>query len=211
MAWWTILGPIAAIPTVLWVGKKIYDSVTEDSSSSSNSPDDTIFLTGKTGVGKDTILHILKNGTFVENPNATAKLHKETFNACGKKLLVINSAGANDNDKETFEMRERLTWDTLYTYVFNAYDYFANAETKKQVQNEIAADKEFCEKRNCKLKIIGTHKDKCLENGISEAEIQKLIDELGEEDEFSCQIWDLTRAKTQGEEVQKELCNFIRW
>ena len=79
------------------------------------------------------------------------------------------------------------------------------------MQNEIAADKEFCEKRNCKLKIIGTHKDKCLENGISEAEIQKLIDELGEEGEFWCQIWDLTRAKTQGEEVQKELCNFIRW
>lgn len=83
----------------------------------------------------------------MENPNATAKLHKKFFNACGRKLRVINSAGANDNDKETFEMRERLTWDTLYTYVFNADDYFANAETKKQVQNEIAADKEFCEKR----------------------------------------------------------------
>ena len=195
----------------LFVGKKIYDSVMEDSSNSSNSPDDRIFLTGKTGVGKDTILHILKNGTFVENPNATAKLHTEIFNACGRKLLVINSAGANDNDKETFEMRKHLISNTRYTYVFNAYDYFANAETKKQVQNEIAEDKELCQKKFYTLKIIGTHKDKCLENGISEAEIQKLIDELGEEGEFWCQIWDLTRAKTQGEEVQKELCDFIRW
>lgn len=72
-------------------------------------------------------------------------------------------------------------------------------------------EKKQWNEKGYKLKIIGTHKDKCLENGISETEIQKLIDELGKEGEFSCQIWDLTRAKTQGEEVQKELCNFIRW
>lgn len=209
MAWWKGLGQIGGIVTVFWAGKTIYDWLTEDENK--NNPDDRIFLTGKTGVGKDTILHILKNGTFVENPNATPKIHKEIFNACGRKLLVINSAGANDNDKETFEMRKHLTSNTRYTYVFNAYDYFANAETKKQVQNEIAEDKDLCQKKFYTLKIIGTHKDKCLENGISEAEIQKLIDELGEEGEFWCQIWDLTRAKTQGEEVQKELCNFIRW
>ena len=186
-----IIGWAAAAVVGLFVGKKIYDSVTEDSSSSSDSPADTIFLTGKTGVGKDTILHILKDGKFEEKLNATPKLHEETFNACGRKLRVINSAGAKDNDPETYKVRERLTWnplfpffnaevrkrltwDTLYTYVFNAYDYFANAETKKQVQNEIAADKNFCKTKSCTLKIIGTHKDKCLENGISEAEIQKL-------------------------------------
>lgn len=169
----------------------------------------TIFLKGEKGVGKDTILHILKDGTFVENPNATPKLHKKYFNACGRKLIVINTAGDELNDDENIKAREELDDDTKFIYVFNADDYFANEKVKKLVQSDMKVEKKQCNEKGYKLKIIGTHKDKCLENGISEAEIQKLIDELGENGRFECQILDLTRAKTQGEEVQKELCDFI--
>ena len=175
----------------------------------------------------------------MENPNATAKLHKEIFNACGRKLRVINTAGDELNDDENLEARKELDNDTKFIYVFNADDYFANEKVKKLVQSDMKVEKKlwkkevnkkisthtydyflengiseaeiqkFIDEKAYKLKIIGTHKDKCLENGISEAEIQKLIDELGENGRFECQILDLTGAKTQGEEVQKELCDFI--
>lgn len=144
----------------------------------------------------------------MENPNATAKLHKEIFNACGRKLRVINTAGDELNDDENLEARKELDNDTKFIYVFNADDYFANEKVKKLVQSDMKVEKKLWKKEVNKK--ISTHTyDYFLENGISEAEIQKLIDELGENGRFECQILDLTGAKTQGEEVQKELCDFI--
>lgn len=168
-----------------------------------------VFLTGETGVGKDTILTILKEGKFLKNPDSTSKLQEEIFDTYEKtlRLRVVNTSGARANDEENIEARKNLIIGTKYVYVFKADDYISDEKVKKQVQMDLENDKELCERDSYKLKIIGTHKDKALENGASEAEIQKIADELGEKGKFQCQILDL--AQFNGEEKQKELCDFI--
>lgn len=166
-----------------------------------------VFLTGETGVGKDTILTILKEGKFLKNPDSTSKLQREIFDTYEKTLRVINTAGSERNEDENIEARRNLIIYTKYVYVFKADDYLADEKVKKRVQMDLENDKELCERDSLTLKIIGTHKDKALENGASEAEIQKIADELSEKGKFQCQILDLTQFN--GEEKQRELCNFI--
>ena len=163
-----------------------------------------IFLTGETGVGKDTIYHILKDGKFGVW-DSTSRLDRKKFDAFGRMLRIINTAGAKENDKENIEARKELPSDTRYVYVFNAYDYFINAKIKKQVNLDIEIHKDLCDEdeHQWHLKIIGTHKDICLKNGISEAEIQTLASEIGRE----CQILDLTTYN--GKEAQENLYDFI--
>ena len=186
-----------------FIGKIIYDKVKGgDSNSSNNEPNYNIFLTGELGVGKDTIYHILKDGKFA-TWDSTPKIEKYSFDIFDSKLCVINTAGARHNDEENIEARRNLLSGTRYIYVFNAYDYFTNAEIKKQVNLDIETHKELCNKNHWNLKTIGTHKDICLKNGISEAEIQALASEIGGE----TQILDLTNYNdSQG---QENLYNFI--
>ena len=131
-----------------------------------------IFLTGESGVGKDTIYHILKDGKFGKWDN-TNKLFKDKFDSLGRMLRVINTAGHHDNDNENIEARRDLPCGTRYVYVFNAYDYFTNAEIKKQVNLDIGNHKDLCEKNQWNLKIIGTHKDICLKQCINKSNIPK--------------------------------------
>ena len=164
-----------------------------------------VFLTGETGVGKDTIFHILKEGKFSSIYNATSKIGRESFDACQKTLRVINTAGARANDDENIEARRGLESNTKYVYVFRADDYLTNEKVKEQVQMDLQNHKELCDKKNYTLKIIGTHKDKCFEQGISQAQIQNLSSEISKNGE--CQILDLTQFN--GKEKQQELCDFI--
>ena len=164
-----------------------------------------VFLTGETGVGKDTIFHILKDGKFINTHNATGKIYKTYFDSCEKTLHVINTAGARDNDNENIEARRNLKTDTQYVYVFRADDYLTNPKVKKQVDLDLENHKDICEKNSYIFKIIGTHKDECLKRGISEVEIQKLVVWLGEKGK--CQILDLTQFND--EKKQQELCDFI--
>lgn len=164
-----------------------------------------VFLTGETGVGKDTIFHILKEGKFSSSYNATSKIGRESFDACQKTLRVINTAGARANDNENIEARRGLESNTKYVYVFKADDYLTNEKIKEQVQMDLQNHKELCEKKGYTLKIIGTHKDKCLECGISQTQIQNLSSEISKNGE--CQILDLTQFS--GEQRQQELCDFI--
>lgn len=167
-----------------------------------------VFLTGEPTVGKDTIFHILKDGKFVKDLDSTSKIHKETLDTCEKVLRMVNTGGARKNDEENIEARNELESGTKYIYVFRADYYLTNADFKEQVELDLKADKELCKEKKCALKIIGTHKDKCLERGIiSEDEIQKLVDWLGENGKFKCQILDLTQFN--GKEKQQELCDFI--
>lgn len=164
-----------------------------------------VFLTGETGVGKDTIFYILKEGKFTNTHKATGKIHKYYFDSGIKTLRVINTAGAKDNDEENIEARRDLKSGTRYVYVFRADDYLTNPKVKKQVDFDLDAHKNISEKKKCTFKIIGTHKDECLKRGISEDEIQKLEAWLGEKGK--CQIFNLTQFN--GEEKQQELCDFI--
>lgn len=154
-----------------------------------------VFLTGATGVGKDTIFHILKDGEFAKDLDT--KIYKETLDVCGKVLRI--TGGARKNDEQNIEAQSR------FVYVFKADDYLTNADIKKQVDLDLESHKELCEKKDCTFKIIGTHKDECLKRGISEDDIQKLESWLGEKGK--CQILDLTQFN--GEEKQQELCDFI--
>ena len=164
-----------------------------------------VFLTGETGVGKDTIFHILKEGKFSSSYNATSKIGRESFDTCQKTLRVINTAGARANDDENIEARRGLESNTKYVYVFKADDYLTNEKVKEQVQMDLQNHKELCDRKGCTLKIIGTHKDKCLEQGISQAQIQNLSSEISKNGE--CQILDLTQFS--GEQKQQEFCDFI--
>lgn len=164
-----------------------------------------VFLTGETGVGKDTIFHILKDGKFSSSYNATSKIGRESFDTCQKTLRVINTAGARANDDENIEARRGLESNTKYVYVFRADDYLTNEKVKEQVQMDLQNHKELCEKKGYTLKIIGTHKDKCFECGISQAQIQNLSSELSKNGK--CQILDLTQFS--GEQRQQYLCDFI--
>lgn len=129
-----------------------------------------IFLTGESGVGKDTIYHILKDGKFGKWDNTT-KLFKDKFDSLGRMLRIVNTAGHRENDSENIEARRNLPSGTRYVYVFNAYDYFTNAEIKKQVNLDIETHKDLCEKNEWNLKIIGTHKDICLKRSINKSNI----------------------------------------
>lgn len=164
-----------------------------------------VFLTGETGVGKDTIFHILKEGKFIKDWHTTTNLEYETFDACRKTLKVINTGGQRENDDENIEARRGLESNTKYVYVFRADDYLRDEKVKEQVQMDLQNHKELCERKGYTLKIIGTHKDKCLEQGISQAQIQNLSSEISKNGE--CQILDLTQFS--GEQRQQELCDFI--
>ena len=165
----------AAVAVAGYVGKKIYDVATVVSRASSSIPEVTIFLTGESGVGKDTIVNILKNGKFKKNHIPTSTLEKEEpFYAYGKRLHVINTAGHSGSDDENIEARRELEYDTRYVYVFRADDYLTNPEVKKQVDLDLENHKDICEKNSYIFKIIGTHKDKCLESGKSEEKSKHL-------------------------------------
>lgn len=164
-----------------------------------------VFLTGETGVGKDTIFHILKEGKFIKDWHTTTNLEYETFDACGKTLKVVNTSGQRENDDENIKARRGLESNTKYVYVFRADDYLTNEKIKEQVQMDLQNHKELCEKKGYTLKIIGTHKDKCLECGISQTQIQNLSSEISKNGK--CQILDLTQFS--GEQRQQELCDFI--
>lgn len=148
----------AGVVTAGFVGKKVYDWATKDSESPT--PAKTIFLTGESGVGKDTIYHILKDGNFGTWDSST-KIEKYIFDIFDSKLCVINTAGARHNDDENIEARRDLPCGTNYIYVFNASDYFTKAEIKEQVQMDLKTHKDMCSKNHWNLKIIGTHLDKC--------------------------------------------------
>ena len=167
----------------------------------------TIFLTGETGVGKDTILHILQDAKFKEAYQDTRKLEKETIDTDNGRFEIINTSGADDHDDENNDARRDLKSGTKYSYVFKVDDFLADEKVKKRVQMDLQNAKEQCKRESYNLKIIGTHKDKC---EVGEREIQALIKELSENGKFDCEIWDLTKAKKDGTQIQRELVEFIK-
>lgn len=85
--------------------------------------------------------------------------------------------------------------DTL-VYVLNMKDYMGDKteELAREIRSYVKGGGN---------KIIGTHKDEMRNYDA------KIANEIIQTFNVECKIWDLTRAKTKGEELQQELLDFI--
>lgn len=203
---------IAAAAVVAVGGKLIYDKVNKPNQKSIPKPKDVIFLDGETGVGKDTILEILVNAKFKEEYIATSKPKTTHFDYNSNSIDIWNISGGEGksnlilNNKERTKLAERKQQGASvhYVYVFNADEYF----DKKQelIKRRINTAMEFASSENFDFKIIGTHRDKAQKH---EAEMDSLMNEFRQNYGSECEIWDLTRAKENGEQVKNELIDFI--
>lgn len=202
----------AGVAVAGFVGKKVYDWATKDSESPT--PAKIIFLTGESGVGKDTIRGILQSAKFIKSHIATAKPHLgEAINRCGyDNVKIYNTGGAdgqvvsnNQARRELLEELKKSGAEVYYVYVFDANQYFSKSKTKETIRHRLQTAKEFAQPQNFEFRIIGTHRDEAQKY---ESKMNDLSNEL-RGDYGECEIYDLTQAKTQGKQMQEQLLNFI--
>ena len=199
-----------AIIAALGLGKLIYDAVTDDDEPSPRpyKKDDVVFLTGETGVGKDTILEILENARFKEETISTTMPRKTYIYSRGSRVEIWNTGGSeaqvgiNANTKEKLAEQIQQYGNIYYVYVFDASKYFDHRDL---IKNRLNSAKKFAQMANFKLKIIGTHRDKAQKH---ETKMNDLMNEF-RQNYGECEIWDLTRARVNGEQVKNELVDFI--
>lgn len=193
-----------------WISGIAYESLKDNFFS--------IFLIGENGVGKDTILHILKDAKFKSHIEPTKRLTKKNIVLLPNYITIINTAGSSENDKENIQARKTLPSgkDTKYVYVFRVDNFFSDENYQKRVKWDISNAKEQCArdekdkngyKNGWDLVIIGTHKDKC---NASDKQIQSIIAEFGENGKCKCEILDLTKAKDNGKEMQKTILKLLK-
>ncbi|MGX3044831.1 hypothetical protein [Helicobacter sp. T3_23-1056] len=169
-----------------------------------------IFLTGETGVGKDTVKEILQNADFIEKHIATPKVDKGKKDIwCGYYVQIQNTGGAdmqsshnNDARRELRELK-KLGSEIYYVYVFDANQYFS--VSKETIHRGLQTAKKFATSEGFELRIIGTHRDKAQKY---ESKMNDLSNELRGK-YGKCEIYDLTQAKMQGKQMQQKLSNFI--
>lgn len=168
-----------------------------------------IFLTGKTGVGKDTVKEILQNADFIEKHIATPKVDKGKKDIwCGHYVQICNTGGADMQSSHNNDARRKLKElgsEIYYVYVFNVSVYFDESEHQQLVNEGLESAKKFATGDGFELRIIGTHRDKAQKY---EAKIDELMNELRGK-YGKCEIYDLTQAKTQGKQMQQQLFDFI--
>lgn len=204
------------------IGKIIYDKKKqkqkqkqkqEKSNPPSPKPAKIIFLMGETSVGKDTIRGILESGQFIEPHTATAKPHLgEAINRCGyENVQIYNTGGAegqvapNNNARRKLSELKKSGAKVYYVYVFDANQYFGKSKTKETIRTRLKTANDFADSQGFEFKIIGTHRDMAKKY---ESKINDLSNELrGQYGE--CEIYDLTQAKMQGEQMQQKLFDFI--
>lgn len=207
---------IAGVGGIAALGGFLYYLLSDDDNSTPKPPSpkpDIIFLAGETGVGKDTISGILKDAKFIEEHIATAKVHKgEPIDLCGYKVCIYNTGGADEqawiNNEVKRELLEKLThanFKVLYTYVFDANVYFNNSKKRELINLRLNSAKKFTQQFGFELRIIGTHRDMAqkYENKMNELK-NELRGKYG-----VCEIYDLTQAKMQGKQMQRQLFDFI--
>lgn len=207
---WIIGGGIVVI-----LGKVIYDAVTSGGSNSTIPKPDIIFLTGETGVGKDTIMGILDEAKFIEEHTATAKMYKSKpldLSWLGCKVCIYNTGGADEQADINSQEKEKLQDElkkygvkVFYTYVFDANVYFSDSNKRELIKVRLESSKKLAQQFGFELRIIGTHRDIARKY---ESKMNELVNELrGKYGE--CQIYDLTQAKTNGTQMQQKLFEFI--
>ncbi len=182
--------------------------------------DPNILLVGDAQTGKDTILGVLKEGTFRGDYDQTVQTKPQAYNVrlYGNDVVIINTAGAHEADKSNREMRRDLEKKAgegakiTFVYVFRVDWYFglsgARANTRADITADIAAEREYCAKHGINFKVVGTHRDICVAGGVSEADIRALEASLTNSG-AACKIFDLTRARTAGEQVKSELAGLL--
>ena len=207
---WIAGGVVAGIGAIAGLAYAFSD---DDKDKKPKKPKKIIFLTGEVGVGKDTVRGILQSGEFIEYHKATAKPHKsELINLCGyDNVLIYNTGGADgqssinkDKRRELIDSKESGI-EVYYVYVFDANEYFSDSETKETIDRRLKTAKKFVQSEDFEFKIIGTHRDTAQKY---EAKMSELMNEF-RQNYGECEIYDLTKAKTQGKQVQQQLVDFI--
>ena len=177
------------------VGKAAYRIITRK--------DKIVFLSGESGVGKTTLLEVLRlkdNEMLKESESKRTPSNKE--NALEVKIANLkygftDTEGAAYNKKKIEDLKNKLAKKhknkVLEIYVFDASVY---SEKHKAI---IEAIKIEADKRGFKCVALGTHKDK-----IDEQKEQSIKQEL--KDIMYCQIFQLinnSQAKSEVEDFIK--------
>ena len=212
----------AAIPVAVWVGGAIVAGVGAlaglayafSDDEKKKKPKKIIFLTGETGVGKDTVRGILQSGEFREDYKTTVKPHtSELIKICGyDDVQIYNTGGADAQSETNNAKRKELTKskesriEVYYVYVFDANTYFSEPKQQELVKRRLESAKKFVKNDEFEFRIIGTHRDKAQKY---ESKMNDLCNELGGKYGGECKIYDLTQAKTQGKQMQQSLVDFI--
>lgn len=161
--------------------------------------DKIVFLSGEKGVGKTTLLEVLRlkdNEMLKESESKGTPSNKE--NALEVKIANLkygftDTEGAAYNKKKIEDLKNKLAKKyknkVLEIYVFDASDY---SEKYKAI---IEAFKIEADKRGFKCVALGTHKDK-----IDEQKEQSIKQEL--KDIMYCQIFQLTNNSQAKSEVE---------
>lgn len=145
-----------------------------------------ILLQGKTGAGKDTILHIIKGDGFKESYRATTRAADENeIQIANEKWRLINTAGNKNKNAEKEQWRnERLKTlpqeakkKVLWLYIFDMQEY-----DKDHIKSRIEASRSTAKDCNISTFIaVGTHLDKLQAAGLDSKieQIRSELDELG--------------------------------
>lgn len=191
-----------------WISGIAYEALKDNKPNNPTLLTFNIFLIGESGVGKDTILHILKDAKFESRIEPTKqltirKIVLPKFMLPNQYITIINTSGSSKNDDENIQARKELPSgnNTKYVYVFRVDKFFSDDNYQKRVKWDIINAKEQCnrDKNGWDLVIIGTHKDKC---SVSDEQMQSLSVELSEKDRFRCGIIDLKLAENNCEKIQ---------
>lgn len=141
-----------------------------------------ILLQGKTGAGKDTILHIIKGDGFKESYRATMKAVDENeIQIANEKWRLINTTGSKSKNAEKEQWRnERLKTlpqeakkKVLWLYIFDMQEY-----DKDHIKANHSTSKDYVIPT---FIAVGTHLDKLQAAGLDSKieQIQSELQELG--------------------------------
>lgn len=215
--WWNVL--LAPFGPLGWLfggfltailGKAFLDSLSDDEQKAVEktvkSKDPMLFLTGRSGAGKDTFMYLLEKAIFKAEYEATSGVERKVCRVSLSQnisyhICIINTGGSRIHDAENVaevENLQKLKQEGIkvyYAYIFDASLY---DKQKTQIQQEIKSHKGICDRSGFDFVIVGTHKDKL--SGDAES-IKKELSNLGR-----CEIYDLTRACGT---MQREAFKFI--
>lgn len=136
-----------------------------------------VLLQGKTGAGKDTILHILEGKGFTEQHKSTAQ-HWSEKTITQWRWQLFNTAGKDDVsdskskkrlsllDSDDKEIRDRQLKKLVWLYVF---------DMQKYDKDYIKADYNEAKAQGIAFRAVGTHLDK-----VSKEQVEQIEKELKE-------------------------------
>lgn len=191
-----VAGATTLITGAMLVGTAVYRIITRK--------DKIVFLSGKRGVGKTTLLEVLRlkdNEMLKESESKGTPSNKE--NALEVKIANLkygftDTDGGAYNKKKIEDLKNKLA-KKYKNKVLEIYVFDASVYSKKQHKAIIEAVKIEADKRGFKCVALGTHKDK-----IDEQKEQSIKQEL--KDIMYCQIFQLinnSQAKSEVEDFIK--------